>query len=67
MTATQAVAVKVMGDLSFFEACRFLGHQDTLYADTLSLAAFAGQTTRTCLGDWRPSTIGDHLWSALGR
>ncbi|MET8049425.1 pectinesterase family protein [Streptosporangium sp. NPDC005286] len=48
MTATQAVAVKVMGDRSFFEACRFLGHQDTLYADTLSLAAFARQYYRRC-------------------
>ncbi|GAA0837350.1 pectinesterase family protein [Streptosporangium amethystogenes subsp. fukuiense] len=48
ITATQAVAVKVMGDRSFFEACRFLGHQDTLYADTLSLAAFARQYYLRC-------------------
>ncbi|MEV6867204.1 pectinesterase family protein [Streptosporangium subroseum] len=48
ITATQAVAVKVMGDRSLFEACRFLGHQDTLYADTLALTAFARQYYRRC-------------------
>ncbi|WP_436758863.1 pectinesterase family protein [Streptosporangium sp. V21-05] len=48
ITATQAVAVKVMGDRSAFEACHFLGHQDTLYADTLDLAAFARQYYRRC-------------------
>ncbi|MEK8142588.1 pectinesterase family protein [Streptomyces sp. M10(2022)] len=35
-TGTQAVAIKVQGDRSAFHHCRFLGHQDTLYADTLS-------------------------------
>ncbi len=48
ITATQAVAVKVMGDRSAFEACRFLGHQDTLYADTRGLATFARQYYRRC-------------------
>ncbi|MFF3444158.1 pectinesterase family protein [Streptosporangium sp. NPDC002721] len=48
ITATQAVAVKVMGDRSAFEACRFLGHQDTLYADTANLATFARQYYRRC-------------------
>ncbi|GAA2879077.1 pectinesterase family protein [Streptosporangium fragile] len=48
ITATQAVAVKVMGDRSSFLACRFLGHQDTLYADSLSLASFARQYYRNC-------------------
>ncbi|MFC4586097.1 pectinesterase family protein [Sphaerisporangium corydalis] len=48
ITATQAVAVKVMGDRSYFERCRFLGHQDTLYADTLSLDVFARQYYRDC-------------------
>ncbi|MDP9849706.1 pectinesterase family protein [Streptosporangium lutulentum] len=48
ITATQAVAVKVMGDRSSFEECRFLGHQDTLYADTLTLATFARQYYRRC-------------------
>ncbi|MCZ9347551.1 pectinesterase family protein, partial [Streptomyces sp. TRM76130] len=33
-TGTQAVAIKVQGDRSAFHHCRFLGHQDTLYADT---------------------------------
>ncbi|MFC6087334.1 pectinesterase family protein, partial [Sphaerisporangium aureirubrum] len=48
ITATQAVAAKVMGDRSVFEGCRFLGHQDTLYADTVSLAEFARQYYRYC-------------------
>ncbi|MFC7384609.1 pectinesterase family protein [Sphaerisporangium rhizosphaerae] len=48
VTATQAVAAKVMGDRSVFDGCRFLGHQDTLYADTVGLAAFARQYYRHC-------------------
>jgi pectinesterase len=48
ITATQAVAVKVIGDRSAFERCRFLGHQDTLYADTPALATFARQYYRRC-------------------
>ncbi|MEU8384267.1 pectinesterase family protein [Streptosporangium sp. NPDC048865] len=48
VTATQAVAAKVTGDRSAFEECRFLGHQDTLYADTPGLTAFARQYYRRC-------------------
>ncbi|MFG2648160.1 pectinesterase family protein [Streptomyces sp. NPDC048436] len=47
-TGTQAVALKVMGDRSAFFRCRFLGHQDTLYADTLDLGSFARQYFRDC-------------------
>ncbi|MGW7070183.1 pectinesterase family protein [Streptomyces sp. NPDC054855] len=47
-TGTQAVALKVMGDRSAFFRCRFLGHQDTLYADTVDLGAFARQYFRDC-------------------
>ncbi|MGF1340141.1 pectinesterase family protein [Streptomyces flavovirens] len=47
-TGTQAVAIKVQGDRSAFYGCRFLGHQDTLYADSLSLTAFARQYYRDC-------------------
>ncbi|GAA1368637.1 pectinesterase family protein [Streptomyces beijiangensis] len=48
ITGTQAVALKVQGDRSAFHACRFLGHQDTLYADTLGLALFARQYFTDC-------------------
>ncbi|MFE9447494.1 pectinesterase family protein [Streptomyces sp. NPDC006739] len=48
ITATQAVAIKVQGDRSAFLHCRFLGHQDTLYADTTALAAFARQYFAHC-------------------
>ncbi|MEV7805262.1 pectinesterase family protein [Microbispora sp. NPDC088329] len=48
ITSTQAVAAKVMGDRSYFDRCRFLGHQDTLYADTRTLASFARQCYREC-------------------
>jgi pectinesterase len=47
-TGTQAVAIKVMGDRSAFHHCRFLGHQDTLYADSLSLALVARQYFAHC-------------------
>ncbi|GGY90717.1 pectin esterase [Streptomyces nitrosporeus] len=47
-TGTQAVAIKVQGDRSAFHGCRFLGHQDTLYADSLSLTSFARQYYRDC-------------------
>src|SRR5690606_3424553 len=47
-TGTQAVAVKVQGDRSAFHGCRFLGHQDTLYADSPSLGVFARQYYRDC-------------------
>ncbi|MFG3041318.1 pectinesterase family protein [Streptomyces sp. NPDC048330] len=45
---TQAVALKVQGDRSAFFHCRFLGHQDTLYADSLSLASVARQYFAHC-------------------
>ncbi|MFE5711209.1 pectinesterase family protein [Streptomyces sp. NPDC056501] len=45
---TQAVALKVQGDRSAFFHCRFLGHQDTLYADSTSLSAFARQYFAHC-------------------
>ncbi|MEV3856519.1 pectinesterase family protein [Streptomyces sp. NPDC050095] len=45
---TQAVALKVMGDRSAFFGCRFLGHQDTLYADSLALTSFARQYFQGC-------------------
>ncbi|MEU4082076.1 pectin esterase [Streptomyces venezuelae] len=45
---TQAVALKVQGDRSAFFHCRFLGHQDTLYADSMALAAFARQYFAHC-------------------
>ncbi|MGY0487300.1 pectinesterase family protein [Streptomyces sp. WG-D5] len=48
ITGTQAVAVKVMGDRSAFLSCRFLGHQDTLYADSPALTAFSRQYFRDC-------------------
>ncbi|GAA0703873.1 pectinesterase family protein [Kitasatospora atroaurantiaca] len=48
VTGTQAVAVKVMGDRSAFYRCRFLGHQDTLYADSLGLSVFARQYYQKC-------------------
>lgn len=47
-TGTQAVALKATGDRSAFFRCRFLGHQDTLYADTADLGAFARQYFRDC-------------------
>ncbi|MFF5933510.1 pectinesterase family protein [Streptomyces sp. NPDC012508] len=45
---TQAVALKVQGDRSAFFHCRFLGHQDTLYADSTSLPAVARQYFAHC-------------------
>ncbi|MEU6843191.1 pectinesterase family protein [Streptomyces sp. NPDC046716] len=51
ITGTQAVALKVMGDRSAFFDCRFLGHQDTLYADTVALTAFARQYFRDCYAE----------------
>lgn len=47
-TGTQAVALKVTGDRSAFLDCRFLGHQDTLYADSPSVAVPARQYYRDC-------------------
>ncbi|GGL83341.1 pectinesterase [Streptomyces fumigatiscleroticus] len=48
ITGTQAVAVKVQGDRSAFHHCRFLGHQDTLYADSRALTVFARQYYAHC-------------------
>ncbi|MEU6415862.1 pectinesterase family protein [Streptomyces spiralis] len=48
ISGTQAVALKVLGDRSAFRQCRFLGHQDTLYADSTSLAAFPRQYFAHC-------------------
>ncbi|MEU0075327.1 pectinesterase family protein [Streptomyces sp. NPDC006332] len=48
ITGTQAVAIKVQGDRSAFHHCRFLGHQDTLYADSMSLSVFARQYYAHC-------------------
>ncbi len=48
VTGTQAVAVKVTGDRCAFHNCRFLGHQDTLYADSAALSAFARQYFDHC-------------------
>jgi pectinesterase len=48
ITGTQAVAIKVQGDRSAFHHCRFLGHQDTLYADSRALTAFARQYYSRC-------------------
>ncbi|MFJ2932171.1 pectinesterase family protein [Streptomyces sp. NPDC087219] len=45
---TQAVALKVQGDRSAFLHCRFVGHQDTLYADSMALTAFARQYFAYC-------------------
>ncbi|MET7697775.1 pectinesterase family protein [Streptomyces sp. NPDC005485] len=48
ITGTQAVAIKVQGDRSAFLHCRFLGHQDTLYADSMALGTFARQYFAHC-------------------
>ncbi|KKD08410.1 pectinesterase family protein [Streptomyces sp. WM6386] len=48
VSGTQAVAIKVLGDRSAFHHCRFLGHQDTLYADSAALAVFARQYFSHC-------------------
>ena len=48
---TQAVALKAQGDRSAFLHCRFLGHQDTLYADSTSLSAFARQYFAHCYAE----------------
>ncbi|MFI7400163.1 pectinesterase family protein [Streptomyces sp. NPDC049541] len=48
ITGTQAVAIKVQGDRGCFTHCRFLGHQDTLYADSMALGTFARQYFAHC-------------------
>ncbi|MEU4468811.1 pectinesterase family protein [Streptomyces sp. NPDC024017] len=51
ITGTQAVALKVQGDRSAFHHCRFLGHQDTLYADSMALGTFARQYFAHCYAE----------------
>ncbi|MCX3290973.1 pectinesterase family protein [Streptomyces sp. NEAU-H22] len=51
ITGTQAVALKVQGDRSAFHHCRFLGHQDTLYADSMALGTFARQYFSHCYAE----------------
>ncbi|MFB7511909.1 MULTISPECIES: pectinesterase family protein [unclassified Streptomyces] len=48
---TQAVALKAQGDRSAFLHCRFLGHQDTLYADSMSLGHVARQYYAHCYAE----------------
>ncbi|MFJ4623532.1 pectinesterase family protein [Streptomyces sp. NPDC088812] len=48
ITGTQAVAAYVTGDRSRFDNVRFLGHQDTLFADTTALDAFDRHYYRGC-------------------
>ncbi|MFI8217176.1 pectinesterase family protein [Streptomyces sp. NPDC085932] len=51
VTGTQAVALKVQGDRSAFHHCRFLGHQDTLYADSMAPGIFARQYFAHCYAE----------------
>ncbi|MET9834222.1 pectinesterase family protein [Streptomyces sp. NPDC006385] len=51
ISGTQAVAIKVQGDRSAFHHCRFLGHQDTLYADSMALGTFARQYFSRCYAE----------------
>lgn len=46
ITGTQAVAVKATGDRQYYDRVRFLGHQDTLYADTRAVGTKARQYYR---------------------
>jgi len=48
ITATQAVAVKATGDRMLFDRVTFLGHQDTLYADSPAVGTRARQYYRNC-------------------
>jgi len=45
---TQAVAVKTTGDRMVFDNVTFLGHQDTLYADTAAVGTVGRQYYRDC-------------------
>ncbi|MDS0139512.1 MULTISPECIES: pectinesterase family protein [unclassified Amycolatopsis] len=45
---TQAVAVKTTGDRMVFDNVTFLGHQDTLYADTAAVGTIGRQYYRSC-------------------
>ncbi|MEV5354754.1 pectinesterase family protein [Streptomyces sp. NPDC052693] len=51
VSGTQAVALKVQGDRSAFHHCRFLGHQDTLYADSPAVGTFARQYFAHCYAE----------------
>lgn len=51
MSGTQAVAIKVQGDRSAFRHCRFLGHQDTLYADSMNRDAYARHYFAHCYAE----------------
>jgi len=48
ITGTQAVAVKTTGDRMVFDNVTFLGHQDTLYADTAATGTVGRQYYRNC-------------------
>jgi pectin methylesterase-like acyl-CoA thioesterase len=48
ITSTQAVAVRTTGDRLVFDNVRFLGHQDTLYANSPNTATVARQYYRNC-------------------
>ncbi|WP_410674368.1 pectinesterase family protein [Amycolatopsis sp. cmx-4-68] len=48
ITDTQAVAVKTAGDRMVFDNVTFLGHQDTLYADTAAVGTVGRQYYRAC-------------------
>jgi pectinesterase len=48
ITAQQAVALRVLGDRSLFDRCRFLGHQDTLLTDTRHRTLTARQYFHHC-------------------
>ncbi|WP_206785973.1 pectinesterase family protein [Amycolatopsis sp. MtRt-6] len=45
---TQAVAVKTTGDRMVFDNVTFLGHQDTLHADTAAVGSIGRQYYRNC-------------------
>ncbi|MGC5009188.1 pectinesterase family protein [Streptosporangium sp. DT93] len=46
--ASQAVAVRTTGDRQVYDNVRFIGNQDTLYANTASATTFARQYFRDC-------------------
>lgn len=48
ITSTQAVAMKATGDRMLFDRVAFVGHQDTLYADSAAATTRARQYYRNC-------------------
>ncbi|KOX12552.1 pectin esterase [Nocardiopsis sp. NRRL B-16309] len=48
VTSTQAVAVRTTGDRLVFDNVRFLGHQDTLYANSPNTETTSRQYYRNC-------------------